>query len=69
MLDVGFQRVQSVRSWLPEVECVICEISDCTISFLVPRCWMCQMWVFRGYRKFHGSLMLDVLDVGFQRTQ
>ena len=27
------------------------------------------MWVFRGLSKFSGSLMLDVLDVGFQRAQ
>ena len=27
------------------------------------------MWVFRGYSKFHGSLRLYVLDVGFLRAQ
>ena len=27
------------------------------------------MWVFREHSKISGSLRLDVLDVGFQRSQ
>ena len=30
---------------------------------------MCWMWGFRGQDKFSGSLRLDVLDVGFLRSQ
>ena len=65
VLDVDFQRAQSVF-WFPHVGCVRCGFSEDTVHFLVPSCWMCQMWVFRGHNKFSCSLRLDVLDVGFQ---